>query len=118
MKNTKKLTINERRKQLHALANIAEDRIDTSDLPELTAEQMSRAVRGQWYRPLKKPVTMRLDVDVIEWLKKDGAGYQTKANHLLRTEMLRAYGRKAMQSELREAGKKPVKPTHRRRRIV
>ena len=115
MKSTKKLTINDRRKQLQALANIADDRIDTSDIPELTAEQMRRAVRGQWYRPLKKPVTMRLDVDVIEWLKKDGAGYQTKANRLLRTEMLRAYGRKAVQSEPRGAGKQPVKTTYRRR---
>src|SRR6266481_2617245 len=97
----KKLTIHERSKQLQALANIADDRIDTSDIPELTAEQMRRAVRGHWYRPLKKPVTMRLDVDVIEWLKKDGAGYQTKANSLLRTEMLRSYGKKTVQSEPR-----------------
>jgi uncharacterized protein (DUF4415 family) len=116
MKNTKKLAINERRKQLQTLENITDDRIDTSDIPELTAEQMGRAVRGQWYRPLKKPVTMRLDIDVIEWLKKDGAGYQTKANRLLRTEMLRSYGKKAVQSDPRRAGKQFVKATHQRRR--
>jgi uncharacterized protein (DUF4415 family) len=33
---------------------------------------------------------MRLDADVIDWLKKDGPGYQTKANRLLRAEMLRS----------------------------
>ncbi|HWZ44200.1 MAG TPA: BrnA antitoxin family protein [Candidatus Saccharimonadales bacterium] len=112
----KKLTITERRKQLRALANIADDRIDTSDIPELTSAQMRKAVRGQWYRPLKKPVTMRLDVDVIEWLKKDGSGYQTKANRLLRTEMLRSYGKKPVQSEPRRAGKQHVKVTHQRQR--
>ena len=48
-------------------------------------------VRGQMYRPIKKPVTMRLDADVIEWLKRDGPGYQTKATRLLRAEMLRSH---------------------------
>lgn len=37
-----------------------------------------RAVRGLIYRPIKKTVTMRLDADIIEWLKQDGPGYQTK----------------------------------------
>jgi hypothetical protein len=36
----------------------------------------------------KKPVTKRLDSDVIAWLKADGRGYQTKANGLLRHAML------------------------------
>jgi hypothetical protein len=30
---------------------------------------------------------MRLDADIIDWLKEDGPGYQTKANHLLRHAM-------------------------------
>jgi hypothetical protein len=42
---------------------------------------------GKFYRPKKKPVTMRLDSDVIAWLKADGRGYQTKANRLLRHAM-------------------------------
>jgi hypothetical protein len=37
---------------------------------------------------------MRLDMDVIEWLKREGRGYQTKANALLRREMLRSYHEK------------------------
>ncbi|PYU22764.1 MAG: hypothetical protein DMG30_13785 [Acidobacteria bacterium] len=43
---------------------------------------------GKFYRPAKKPVTMRLDSDVIAWLKAGGRGYQTKANWLLRHAML------------------------------
>ena len=46
------------------------------------------AAIGKFYRPEKKPVTMRLDSDVIAWLKSDGRGYQTKANRLLRNAML------------------------------
>ena len=87
----KRLTSEQRRQELEAVAAISEDRIDTSDIPELTLDQMRRGVRGQFYRPIKKPVTMRLDADVIDWLKRDGPGYQTKANRLLRAEMLRSY---------------------------
>lgn len=90
----KKLTSEQLAKQLKALATMPDDRIDTSDIPELTEEQLRRAVRGQMYRPIKKPVTMRLDADVIEWLKQDGPGYQTKANALLRKEMMRSYAEK------------------------
>lgn len=90
----KKLTSEQRVKELKAVVAIPDDRIDTSDIPELTDEQLRDAVRGQMYRPIKKPVTMRLDADVIEWLKKDGPGYQTKANALLRKEMMRSYAEK------------------------
>jgi uncharacterized protein (DUF4415 family) len=36
----------------------------------------SGAEIGKFYRPAKKPVTMRLDSDVVAWLKTDGRGYQ------------------------------------------
>jgi uncharacterized protein (DUF4415 family) len=86
----KKLTARQRQKQLDSLAAIPDRRIDLSDIPELTMQQLRQAVRGQMYRPIKKPVTMRLDMDIIEWLKQDGPGYQSKANSLLRREMVRA----------------------------
>jgi uncharacterized protein (DUF4415 family) len=41
------------------------------------------------YRPLKKPVTLRLDADVIAWFKKDGRRYQTRINAALRKVMER-----------------------------
>lgn len=41
------------------------------------------------YRPLKKPVTLRLDADVIAWFKKDGRRYQTRINKALRKVMER-----------------------------
>jgi len=48
-----------------------------------------------FYRPAKRPVTMRLDEDVVEWLKGFGPGYQTKANLLLRHAMLNSRGKKS-----------------------
>jgi uncharacterized protein (DUF4415 family) len=41
------------------------------------------------YRPLKKPVTLRLDADVLAWFKKDGRRYQTRINRALRQVMER-----------------------------
>ncbi len=44
---------------------------------------------ADFYRPLKKPVTLRLDADVIAWFKKDGRRYQTRINEALRKVMER-----------------------------
>lgn len=44
---------------------------------------------ADFYRPLKKPVTLRLDADVIAWFKKDGRRYQTRINQALRRVMER-----------------------------
>jgi uncharacterized protein (DUF4415 family) len=40
-----------------------------------------------WYKPIKKPVTLRLDADVLAWFKKSGRGYQTRINRALRKLM-------------------------------
>ena len=58
--------------QLKALAERPDSEIDFSDIPELTDEQLKNAVRGRFYRPVKKQVTARLDADVLDWLKKQG----------------------------------------------
>jgi|SRR5580704_16530703 len=42
---------------------------------------------GVLYRPIKKPVTLRLDADVIAWFKQSGRGYQTRINRALRKMM-------------------------------
>lgn len=50
---------------------------------------------GDLYRPLKKPITVRLDADVLAWFKKDGKRYQTRINQALR---------KVMEREMRAKG--------------
>ena len=42
---------------------------------------------AELYRPIKKPVTLRLDADVIAWFKVEGRGYQTRINRALRGVM-------------------------------
>jgi uncharacterized protein (DUF4415 family) len=42
---------------------------------------------GSLYKPIKKPVTLRLDADVLAWFKLDGRGYQTRINKVLRKLM-------------------------------
>lgn len=46
------------------------------------------AEMGEFYRPIKRPVTLRLDADVVAWFKTDGRGYQTRINRALREVML------------------------------
>jgi uncharacterized protein (DUF4415 family) len=76
----------EQRKDIAALAATKDSEIDLSDMPEVL--DWSGAEIGRYYRPKKKPVTMRLDEDVVAWLKGYGRGYQTKANMLLRHAMV------------------------------
>ena len=45
------------------------------------------------YRPVKKPVTLRLDADVLEWFQRDGRGYQTRINVALRKAMVEERGK-------------------------
>ena len=78
----------EQRRQIKKLEAMPDEEIDTSDIPELGPKFWKNAVVGKFYRAVKKPITIRLDADVIEWLKADGRGYQTKANRLLRESML------------------------------
>jgi uncharacterized protein (DUF4415 family) len=76
----------EQKRDIRVIAAKRDTDIDFSDVPPVL--NWSGAEIGKFYRPKKKPVTMRLDSDVIAWLKADGRGYQTKANWLLRNAML------------------------------
>jgi len=72
-------------KELAALARMPDDKIDLTDAPEV--REWRGAVVGKFYRPIKKPVTIRVDADVLAWLKRQGSGYQTRINKLLREAM-------------------------------
>jgi uncharacterized protein (DUF4415 family) len=73
------------KKELAALAAMRHDKIDLTDAREV--RDWSRAVVGKFYRPIKKSLTIRLDADVLAWLKTQGKGYQTRINNLLREAM-------------------------------
>jgi len=69
-------------KEIENLRRMKDEDIDFTDIPEKT--DWSKAVRGKFYRPLKEPLTIRIDRDVLAWFKAQGKGYQTRINATLR----------------------------------
>jgi uncharacterized protein (DUF4415 family) len=78
-------------KKIAALKRLSPASIDFSDIPEVT--DWRGAVVGRFYRPIKKPLTIRLDADLLAWLRGQGKGYQTKINRILRAAMEGSAGR-------------------------
>lgn len=61
---------------------------DTSDIPVMPASVWKNAARGRFYKPTKTSTTVRVDSDVLAWLRAQGRGYQTRLNAILRRAML------------------------------
>jgi len=68
--------------ELDALAAIPESDIGTAEMPPST--DWSQAVRGPFYRPIKRPLSLRIDADILDWFQSQGQGYQTRINAALR----------------------------------
>jgi uncharacterized protein (DUF4415 family) len=77
-------------KMLKKLAAMNESDIDLSDTPE--RRNWKGAKRGVFYKPIKQQLTLRLDADVVDWFKRQGAGYQTQINAVLRKHVQRKVG--------------------------
>ncbi|MEB0137408.1 MULTISPECIES: BrnA antitoxin family protein [unclassified Undibacterium] len=77
----------EQRAELAVLAALPDDAIDCNDIPVLSDVAWANAVQGRFYKAIKKPLTVRLDADVLAWLKSQGKGYQTRMNSILREAM-------------------------------
>src|ERR1700688_3509274 len=77
-----------RKRRLEKFSRLPDEKIDTSDIPELTEKFWQSAVRNPFYRPVKQQLTLRLNADIIAWLRRQGRGSQTRANALLRDAML------------------------------
>ena len=78
------------RAEIEALADLPDEAIDLSDIPEV--RDWSGAERGRFYRPVKQQLTLRLDADVVAWFKRHargGRGYQTDINRALRDHVRR-----------------------------
>jgi len=84
----------ERKAELKALAERPDSEIDYSDIPPLDDDFWKNAVRNPLYRPTKKSTTVRVDSDVLAWLKQQGKGYQTRINAILREAMIRSLHQK------------------------
>jgi uncharacterized protein (DUF4415 family) len=93
---------------------LTDEDIDYSDIPPLDKAFLAKAVRVPW-PPTKRQLTIRLDEDVLEWLKSLGKGYQTRINRILRVAMEGRPGQSAVRrgSSCISRGSKP-----KRRRAV
>ena len=49
---------------------------------------------SRWNRPRKRRISLRVDVEVVDWFKSKGPGYQTRMNRILRRVMME--GKKRM----------------------
>jgi uncharacterized protein (DUF4415 family) len=59
----------------------------------LLADQETGA-ESRWNRPRKRRISLRVDVEVVDWFKAKGPGYQTRINRILRRVMME--GKKRM----------------------
>jgi uncharacterized protein (DUF4415 family) len=58
------------------------------DAPVLPPEMWENAIIGKYYRPKKTPITLRVNNDVLAWLKSKGAGHLSRINEILRKQMM------------------------------
>jgi uncharacterized protein (DUF4415 family) len=107
----KKLT-KEQKRQAAVIAAKTDADIDLSDAPEVA--DWSGAKIGKFYRP-PKPVTMRLDIDIIKWLKSHGRGYQTRVNALLRHAMNSRWAARDEDGALRQKAQTAYEELHAKR---
>jgi uncharacterized protein (DUF4415 family) len=78
------------RESMKRLGAIRDKDIDYSEVAPISNRRLAEMVRANQYRPVKRTVTLRVDADILEWLKSKGggAGYQTRLNAMLRRLML------------------------------
>ena len=78
--------------EIAALAKIPDDQIDTNDIAPLGESFWNGALHNPFYKPTKQVTTVRIDADVLLWLKSTGEGYQTRINAILRDAMMQKHG--------------------------
>jgi uncharacterized protein (DUF4415 family) len=84
------------KKRLAAVAARPDSEIDYSDIPPLDEKFWKNAVPNPFYRPVKQQITLRIDADILAWLRAQAPeGYQSRLNAVLRRVMLEELSKKA-----------------------
>jgi uncharacterized protein (DUF4415 family) len=79
--------------EINKLNGMIDEDLDFSDIPEIDFDKLGKPIVGKFYRPLKKPISIRMDVDVLEWFKSYNH-YQKIINTLCRNYMQKHQERK------------------------
>lgn len=82
--------------EVKALKARPDSEIDYSEIPPLQEDFWMKAIQNPFYRPTKTSTTVRIDSDVLHWLRSHGKGYQSRINSILRREMLASFKVKAV----------------------
>ena len=101
--------MSEERITRRTLGDVRDDRTDWKRLESMTEETIDEAARSDpdaqptdaafWKNAElvmpepKEPVTLRIDRDMVAWFKKQGKGYQTRINAVLRAYMIARSGK-------------------------
>ena len=85
----KRATSKKSRTNWKRVDTLTDEDIDFSDVPKVSPKQFAKGVvrRGLKTPPRKAQLTIRIDSDVLEWYRRQGQGYQTRINALLRAYM-------------------------------
>jgi uncharacterized protein (DUF4415 family) len=85
-KPVRRFKVTDAMKEAYTLRDKRQDSRDREN-PTLPPEAWDSAVIGKYYRPLKTTISLRVDADVLAWLKSKGAGHLTRINAILRERM-------------------------------
>ena len=85
--SAKRVKISARTKRAYQKRDRALDR--DADAPQLPPEYWSNAVIGKYYRPVKTQISVRIDNEVLDWLKSQGQGHLSRINEILRERMIK-----------------------------
>ncbi len=85
--SVKQLKISEATKQAYRKRDRALDK--DAEAPQLPPSYWAGASIGKYYRPLKTQISLRVDNEVLDWLKSKGEGHLTRINEILRERMAR-----------------------------
>jgi len=69
-------------------------RLHTSIEDDLLSLADAEDGESRWSRPRKQRISLRVDMEVVDWFKSAGPGYQTRINRILRRVMEEGKGRK------------------------
>jgi uncharacterized protein (DUF4415 family) len=84
---TAKTKKTKRRKARSRPGKIVQLQASVEDDLLLLAEEESGA-ESHWNRPRKRRISLRVDIEVVDWFKSKGPGYQTRINRILRRVMM------------------------------
>ncbi len=74
--------------QMAQLRALSEREPDIHDIPDAPDKNWGRADHAALYKARKEAISLRIDMDVLHWLRRRGPGYQTEINRILRERMM------------------------------